>query len=62
MSDYYNTQLSNTVRESVTKKLYRISVRNKIPYVTYKRNTRVLFKNEISGAYVNINGSRVYFL
>ena len=62
MSDYYNTQLSNAVRESVTKKLYRISVRKKIPYITYKRKTRVLFKNEISGAYVNIGGSRVYFL
>ncbi len=62
MSDYYNTQLSNTVRDCITKKLYRISVRNKIPYVTYKRNTRVLFKSRIRGGYININGSRVYFL
>lgn len=62
MSDYYNTKISNTVRDCITKKLYRISVRNKIPYVTYKRNTRVLFKSAIRGAYININGSRVYFL
>lgn len=62
MSTYYNTELSTTVRESVTKKLYRIRVHDKVPYITYKRKTRVLFKNEISGAYINIDGSRVYFL
>lgn len=62
MSDYYNTQLSNAVRESVTKKLYRISVRKKIPYITYKRKTRVLFKGPISGAFINVNGTQVYFI
>lgn len=62
MTDYYNTEISDTVRLSAGGKFYRISKRKGVPYITYKRNTRVLFKSAVGGAYININGSRVYFL
>lgn len=62
MTDYYNTEISDTVRLSAGSKLYRISKRKDVPYVTYKRNTRVLFKSVVGGAYININGTRIYFL
>lgn len=61
MSIYYDTRVSNSVRAK-NKKLYRISVRNKVPYITYDRKTRVLYRNgNFGGAYINIFGYRVYF-
>ena len=62
MTDYYNTEISDTVRLGGGSKLYRISKRKGVPYITYKRNTRVLFSNPIGGAFININGTRIYFL
>lgn len=62
MNLYYDTNISSTVRNTADKKLHRISVRNQTPYVTYNRRTRVLFKNPVGGAYINIKHSRVYFL
>ena len=56
---YYNTDISGIVR--LGSKAYRISVRNKVPYVTYRRRTRVLFSNPVGGAFINVEGSRVYF-
>jgi hypothetical protein len=60
MSDYYDTRISTTVRHSG--KLYRIRKHNQVPYVTYNRRTRVLYKNYLGGAYINVNGTRIYFL
>ena len=64
MTDYYNTEISDTVRLGAGGKLYRISVRGpgRTPYITYKRKTRVLFSNPIGGAFINIGGTRIYFL
>jgi flavorubredoxin len=56
---HYNTAISDTVR--LGSKQYRIRKHDGIPYITYKRKTRVLFSNPVGGAYVNIGGSRVYF-
>lgn len=62
-SPYYNTEISTTVRDPNTKKLYRISLRNDVPYVTYRRRTRVLFANPVGGsAYINVKHVRVYFV
>lgn len=59
---YYNTQVSETVRHPGTNKLYRISVRNQVPYITYKRKTRVLFEGPLKqGAFINVGAERVYF-
>ena len=62
MTDYYNTEISDTVRLGVGGKLYRIIERKGVPYITYKRKTRVLFSNPIGGAFINVGGTRVYFL
>lgn len=61
MSNYYDTKISDTVR-GPGNNLYRISVRNQVPYITVYRKTRVLYKNIYGGAYVNIGETRVYFL
>ena len=60
MTTYYDTTFSNTVK--LNGKLHRITMRNQVPYITYKRKTRVLYKNPIGGAYINVGPSRVYFL
>ena len=62
MTDYYNTEISDTVRLGAGGKLYRISKRKGVPYITYKRKTRVLFANPIGGAFINVRGTRIYFL
>ncbi len=62
MTDYYNTAISDTVRLGAGGKLYRISKRKGVPYITYKRKTRVLFSNPIGGAFINVGGTRIYFL
>ena len=59
-TNYYDTNISNVVRQG--NKIYRIRKHYEVPYITYKRKTRVLFKGEVSGAYINIGGSRVYFV
>lgn len=56
---YYSTEISTTVR--LGSKLYRITKRKGVPYVTHKRKTRVLYRNPVGGAYINLQGSRVYF-
>jgi hypothetical protein len=58
---YYDTNISDTVRLGPGGKLFHISKRDGVPYITYQRKTRVLFANPVGGAYVNIGGSRVYF-
>ena len=62
---YYDTNISTSVRKVGTNKLYRITQRKMgdtlVPYVTHERKTRVLFKNPVGGAYINLHGSRVYF-
>lgn len=60
MSNYYDTKISDTVR-GPGNKLYRISVRNQVPYITYNRKTRVLYKNNFGGAVINIGYGQVYF-
>jgi len=60
--NYYDTQISTTVKSNITKKSHRISKRRGVPYITYNRKTRVLFANPIGGAYINLDGSRIYFL
>lgn len=60
MNDYYNTDVSTTVKHDG--KSYRIRKHYGVPYITYKRRTRVLYTNPVGGAYINVNGSRVYFL
>ena len=62
MTDYYNTEISDTVRLGVGGKLYRISKRKGVPYITYKRKTRVLFANPLGGTFINVGGTRVYFV
>lgn len=62
MKTYYDTNISDTVRLGAGGKLYRISKRDGVPYITYQRKTRVLFTNPVGGAYINVEGSRVYFL
>ena len=62
MTEYYNTEISDTVRLGAGGKLYPISKRKGVPYITYKRKTRVLFSNPIGGAFINIGGTRIYFL
>lgn len=59
---YYNTVISDTVRLPGSDKLYRISKRKDVPYITYKRKTRVLFEGPLKqGAFINVDGGRVYF-
>lgn len=60
---HYDTQISDTVRlsGSTSVKRFRIRKHNQVPYITYKRKTRVLFSNPVGGAYINVGGSRVYF-
>lgn len=62
---HYDTSISTSVRLTGTNKLFRITQRKMgdvlVPYVTYQRRTRVLFKNPVGGAYINLHGSRVYF-
>lgn len=58
---YYNTKISDTVRTRGNK-LYRISVRNGVPYITYNRSTRVLYQSPYGGAFINFYLGRVYFL
>ena len=60
MNLYYNTEISDSVRNNG--KLYRISKRDGVPYITYRRRTRVLYTNPVGGSYINVNGSRIYFL
>lgn len=61
MASYFNHQLCSTVRDPFTKKLYRITVRYGVPYITYQRKTRVLFARDWGlGAYVNIYDTSVY--
>lgn len=61
-SKYYDTRISDTVRYAGPGgKLYRISVREQVPYITHERRTRILFANPIGGAFINVKGSRVYF-
>ena len=62
MNYHYDTRISSAVRFGAGGKLFHISVRNGTPYITYKRKTRVLFKSPTTGAYINVEGSRVYFL
>jgi hypothetical protein len=64
MNTYYDTSISDSVRLAggTSVKRYRIRKHNEVPYITYKRRTRVLFKNLVGGAYINVNGSRIYFL
>lgn len=59
---YYDTRISETVRHNGTSKIHRIRKHDGVPYITFKRKTRVLFKSELTGAFVNVNGDRVYFL
>ena len=59
---YYDTALSTSVRINGSTKLYRIRKHDGVPYITYKRKTRVLFKGPVGGAYINVNGTRVYFV
>ena len=61
-SNYYDTNISTSVRLGAGGKLYRIRTRKGVPYITYKRKTRVLFKGPISGAFINVDGTRVYFV
>lgn len=61
-NEYYDTNISTSVRHGFCGKLYRIRTHNQVPYITYKRKTRVLFKGPISGAFINVDGSRVYFV
>ena len=61
-NEYYDTNISTSVRLGVGGKLYRIRTHKQVPYITYKRKTRVLFKGPISGAFINVGGSRVYFV
>ena len=61
-NEYYDTNISTTVRLPGTQKLYRIRTHSQVPYITYKRKTRVLFKGPISGAFINVDGTRVYFV
>ena len=61
-NEYYDTNISTSVRRGAGGKLYRIRTHNQVPYITYKRKTRVLFKGPISGAFINVDGSRVYFV
>lgn len=60
MNDYYNTDISNTVRQG--NKTYRIRKHRGVPYITYKRKTRVLYRNLVGGAFINVGGTRIYFL
>lgn len=60
-STYYDTNISSTVRHTLSRKLYRISVRRDVPYITYKRKTRVLYKALVKGAYINVENVRIYF-
>lgn len=62
MNNYYNTEISSTVKNTATRKNYRIRKIEGVPYVTLDRRTRVLFENPTGGAYINIKGSRVYFV
>lgn len=59
---YYDTNISETVTQG--NKRYRISKRDGVPYVTYKRKTRVLW--QLSGltrqAYINVGPDKVFFL
>lgn len=57
---HYNTAISTTVKLGT--KSFRIRSRFQVPYITYKRHTRVLFANPIGGAYINLEGKRIYFL
>lgn len=61
-NEYYDTNISTSVRLSSSQKQYRIRIHKQVPYITYKRKTRVLFKGPISGAFINIDGARVYFV
>lgn len=59
---YYNTAISDTVRHPGTKKLHRIRTHKGVPYITFKRKTRVLFTGVLGvGAYVNVAGEKIYF-
>lgn len=63
---YFDTRNTNVVRDFRTNKLHRISVRNGVPYVTYKRATRILFSSfprdsRFVGGYINYLGQTVYF-
>lgn len=60
--NYYNTTFFTHVRINGSTKLYRIRKHDGVPYITYKRKTRVLFKNPVGGAYINVYGTRVYFV
>lgn len=59
---YYNTEISSTVKNTVTRKIHRIRKIYSVPYVTVDRRTRVLFENPAGGAYINVKGSRIYFI
>lgn len=59
---YYDTEISTTVKNKATNKSHRIRKIKQVPYVTYNRRTRVLFANPIGGAYINVEGKRVFFL
>lgn len=59
---YYNTDISTSVRIATGKRLFRISKRNGVPYITFRRKTRVLFQNPVGGAFITIDGTRYYFV
>lgn len=65
MNRYYDTRISTAVRHTASNKLHRISVRGseeqQVPYITYKRKTRVLYRHDMGGAYINVGAKRVYF-
>lgn len=61
-NEYYDTKISTSVRQSAGGKLYRVRTHKKVPYITYKRKTRVLFKGPVTGAFINVDGTRVYFI
>ena len=41
---------------------YNISVRRDVPYITYERNTRVLYVSDTGFPYINLHGTKVKFV
>lgn len=62
MSDYYDNPGASEVRNPVTHKNHRIRVHGGVPYITFNRKTRVLFKGPLGlGGEIHVNGDTIHF-
>ena len=59
---HYCAAFAQHVIDPVTKKTHNISVRGGVPYITYKRKTRILFEGPFkTGAVITIGPEKKYF-